>query len=131
LDGHIDVLNYLLDHKVQLLSTHKGYTLIHLASKNGLNHCIKRLLKMGSLDINALDAKGLTPLQHACQSNFFETCQLLLENGAILDQKILNWAFSWCNSEKYQKLLMLKQANEAVEVQESVSSYSPLRPRFN
>ena len=61
--------------------TGAGGTLLHAAASSGMDKWIVSLLDAG-LDVNAQDAGGRTPLDHARENLWDTTADLLLANGA-------------------------------------------------
>jgi len=66
--------------------TQAGSTLLHAAASSGMDEWIIELLDTG-LGINAEDAGGRTPLDHARENLWEETSKLLVAKGAKLGPK--------------------------------------------
>ncbi|KAG8014403.1 Uveal autoantigen with coiled-coil domains and ankyrin repeats, partial [Nibea albiflora] len=70
--GHLDCLNVILGHNVDVTATDAtGKNALHLSSRNGHSLCVQKLLQ-----------DGRTPLVLATQMCHPRICQLLLERGA-------------------------------------------------
>ena len=67
-------------------SKKEGEELLHLASKNGQVYLIKNLLR-AKVDINALNAEGLSSLHWAVINGNIEVTKLLIEKGANIEIK--------------------------------------------
>lgn len=63
-----------------------GHNALYLAVKRGHKDIVEKLIKLGAL-VNLPDNNGLTPLMVASFLGNHEICQILLNNGAKIDQK--------------------------------------------
>ena len=75
------------------ISKRKKEELLHLATKNGQVSLIKNLLKT-KVDINALNAEGLSPLHLAVIEGNIEVTNLLISEGANIEIKDSKWGSS-------------------------------------
>jgi ankyrin repeat protein len=79
--GWIPHFCYLLYQNADLsIRDANGCTVVHWASYKN-NIFLLRLFKRLGLDLNGLDATGLTPIDRAVQGDAFESVEYLLENG--------------------------------------------------
>uniref|UniRef100_UPI0002880B10 ankyrin repeat domain-containing protein n=1 Tax=Oceanobacillus massiliensis TaxID=1465765 RepID=UPI0002880B10 len=58
--------------------------------RNNLD-AIKKLLAEQEIEINVKNRFGQTPLQIGCYFGFYHATKLLLENGAVVDERCLYW----------------------------------------
>jgi tyrosine-protein kinase len=57
-----------------------GQTAVHLASMNGKDDILRKLIEYGA-GVNLRDTAGYTPLHYACQNNYSSTVRLLVQVG--------------------------------------------------
>jgi hypothetical protein len=84
---------------------------LHEAARTGKIDNVRKLLKEG-YPVNAIDTRfGLTPLHYAVRNGRMEVAQLLIENGASLNQPSnqgitpLDWTSEYLDSNQRDKLL--------------------------
>lgn len=81
--GADDIVALLLEKNAELAYKDQNQsTLLHLAVNSKSIATLQRLLKLGKLDINAGDYAKRTALLLACDSQWLEGSQLLLDSGA-------------------------------------------------
>lgn len=104
----------------------QGLTLLHVATILNDKELIDTLIRAGA-DVNALDAKGYSPLQHACLENNIEVAKLLAFNGAevsnlgTVDTKLIidrPFKESNVNQEQAEKNFQVAKSYNAVYMQE-------------
>jgi hypothetical protein len=66
------------------VSVETVYATFHDAAFSGNAHLISRLLRDRSLDVNHIDADGMSALHKAASRQQFECCKILIEHGANL-----------------------------------------------
>lgn len=91
--GELSTMKYLVAHGANLeLTDLQGFGVLHYAVKEGNFPAVHWLIENTSVDINAKDKSGHTPL-HISQTVFYESenmqkiSGLLLEHGAIAESK--------------------------------------------
>eukprot|EP00919_Chromeraceae_sp_WS-2016_P005322 GHVR01012541.1.p1 GENE.GHVR01012541.1~~GHVR01012541.1.p1 ORF type:complete len:1050 (+),score=256.13 GHVR01012541.1:34-3150(+) len=86
--GHIDIVNFLLDNKVDVnLKDKNKQTAIHFASMNGNVEIVQKLIKYGaSINISTL-VEQETPLMRAAALGKTDVVRALLEHKATIDLK--------------------------------------------
>ena len=75
------------------ISRREAEDLLHLACKNGQVSLIKNLLK-AKVNINAMNAKGLSPLHLAAIEGNIAVTNLLISEGANIEMKDSKWGSS-------------------------------------
>ena len=75
------------------ISKRQAEDLLHMACKNGQLSLIKNLLK-SKVDINSMNAEGLSPLHLAVIEGHIELTNLLINKGANIEMKDLKWGSS-------------------------------------
>ncbi|KAJ8957820.1 hypothetical protein NQ318_001816 [Aromia moschata] len=107
---HAEVIEYLCKKGANVNHQNKKYyTALHYAANSGYTHSMTVLIKLGEYfywakhqdikricktirflnagaDLNAKDSYGITPLMRTCKWGFLDTCKILLEAGADLNQ---------------------------------------------
>jgi ankyrin repeat protein len=97
---------------------HWGYSLLHLAAKEGNVDAVRLLLKRG-IDMGLLDPQGDTALHYAASRTFYEIARLLLEAGAVPNIKGLHgmtpirWAVTESDEQELDRLVDLFLAHGA------------------
>lgn len=77
-----------LEHEwVHDASLHTRVNGLHIGARLGLTEYVKRLLESGTIDVNASDATGRTPLWWAADSGHAEVVRALILAGAHADQE--------------------------------------------
>ncbi|KAF8796616.1 Histone-lysine N-methyltransferase EHMT1 like protein [Argiope bruennichi] len=106
------VVRYLVHTGTEIdVKNENGLTAFHIACKNNSKELAKFLYSSGKFDINLQDDGGWTPLVWACEHNYGDLVQWLLENGAdpnVRDNEqntALHWAACSGNSEILEMLL--------------------------
>lgn len=104
----------------------QGLTLLHVATILNDKELTDTLIRAGA-DVNVLDAKGYSPLQHACLENNMEVAKLLAFNGAevsnlstINSRLILDRPFkeSNVNQEQAERNFQAAKSYNSVYLQE-------------
>lgn len=67
------------------LKTHKGDTLLMLASYNNSLQTAKMLIELGAI-VDEKNDRGQTPLAGVCFKGYYEMAKLLVDNGANVDE---------------------------------------------
>ena len=87
--GHADMAQCLIENGALIESktilTNKMTSLIIAASRN--HKSIVNLLIMQGANVNAKDIYGATPLHHAISKSCIDNAELLLNNGAKIDER--------------------------------------------
>jgi receptor-interacting serine/threonine-protein kinase 4 len=86
--GHIDVLNFLLEHggRNAKRELYNGFTPLHLAVQSGVNEVVEMLLQSISIDeLESKDLSYMTPLALARNRNDAHMIQILEKARATLD----------------------------------------------
>eukprot|EP01118_Nematostelium_gracile_P007752 TRINITY_DN2533_c0_g1_i4.p1 TRINITY_DN2533_c0_g1~~TRINITY_DN2533_c0_g1_i4.p1 ORF type:complete len:588 (+),score=125.96 TRINITY_DN2533_c0_g1_i4:122-1885(+) len=81
IEGNEQRVKELLQQGISIETRESGLSALDVAIKNGKAPVVALLLSQGA-DINAVDAKGMSPLLHAITSNQNSVLKLLLEKGA-------------------------------------------------
>lgn len=79
----------LTDESVKCMDPYFNSTLLHVACEEESLEMLKMILIKKTININALDWNGDTPLHIACSMGNLEIARLLLEHGAELEIKNL------------------------------------------
>jgi ankyrin repeat protein len=80
-------------------------TCLYSASLYGHHNCMTTLLNAGNLDVNIKDDDGETPLHMAAMNGSYRCLSLLLDHGAVLNEKshhgytALHYAVGYANNE--------------------------------
>lgn len=81
----VKAVEYLIECGANLtLTDTKGMTCFHVAVRHGHTDLIQVLLKTGQIDINDQDDGGWTPIMWAAEDKQYDATQVLIENGANL-----------------------------------------------
>lgn len=90
---NIPVLNYLLSQKsinLQLTVPSSGFSVLHIAAAtNKSAQVTESLLKYHSINVNAVDKTGRTPLHIAAHSGNRDIVKLLLRKNAVIDAQTM------------------------------------------
>ena len=92
-NGHLEIVQYLAEQKgVKLdLKDKNDQTIIHLAAKNNNPEVIEEILKLDTTPddfmVNENDQLDNTPLHLACAAGYLQTCKVLIDHGAEIDNK--------------------------------------------
>lgn len=82
-NGHIAVLSLLLKHNADVnVRTNHGCTALMLAAGEGHIECVRRLLAVANIDVNAMDRNGWTPLTYAVENDHAVILSLLIDHKA-------------------------------------------------
>lgn len=92
--GQTDILKLLIEYgaDVNLMTTLKQYTALHLAVQNNMNEVIDVLLNSKKCDLNKQDCCGNSSLHYACLMGDVSIISSLLKHGA--DLGIINKQFT-------------------------------------
>ncbi|KAM9860953.1 uveal autoantigen with coiled-coil domains and ankyrin repeats protein [Aulostomus maculatus] len=83
--GHLDCLNLLLGHSVDVTATDAtGKNALHLASRNGHSLCVQKLLQ-NNCPVGNVDLQGRTALHDAVMAGCSSSVKLLCDSGASVN----------------------------------------------
>uniref|UniRef100_A0A8C8FRL5 Uveal autoantigen with coiled-coil domains and ankyrin repeats n=1 Tax=Oncorhynchus tshawytscha TaxID=74940 RepID=A0A8C8FRL5_ONCTS len=83
--GHLDCLNLILGHSVDLTATDAtGKNALHLASRNGQSLCVQKLLQH-NCPVGNVDLQGRTALHDAVMAGCSSSVKLLCDSGASVN----------------------------------------------
>ncbi|KAK2853759.1 hypothetical protein Q5P01_006420 [Channa striata] len=83
--GHLDCLNVLLGHNVDVTATDAtGKNALHLASRNGHSLCVQKLLQH-NCPVGNVDLQGKTALHDAVMAGCSSSVKLLCDSGASVN----------------------------------------------
>lgn len=109
-DRHKNIKKMLSTNKIPLhLHDREKYTPLHVASLRGNTESAKLLVQCGA-EVNALSARGETPLLLACKSGNLDLIKFLLENGAI--ETLKDNRGNFVDFELVQRAMELKKDTE-------------------
>ncbi|GFT34149.1 histone-lysine N-methyltransferase EHMT2 [Nephila pilipes] len=108
----ISVVRYLIHAGAQVdVKNENGLTAFHVACKNNSKEMAEFLFNTGKFDVNLQDDGGWTPLVWACEHNYVDLIQWLLDLGAdpnVRDNEentALHWAACSGNNDILEMLL--------------------------
>ncbi|KAG7221772.1 hypothetical protein INR49_028846 [Caranx melampygus] len=83
--GHLDCLNLILGHNVDVTATDAtGKNALHLASRNGHSLCVQKLLQH-NCPVGNVDLQGRTALHDAVMAGCSSSVKLLCDSGASVN----------------------------------------------
>lgn len=83
--GHLDCLNLILSHNVDVTATDaSGKNALHLSSRNGHSLCVQKLLQHNS-PVGNVDLQGRTALHDAVMAGCSSSVKLLCDRGASVN----------------------------------------------
>ncbi|CAL8093584.1 unnamed protein product [Calicophoron daubneyi] len=86
--GEMKMVEILMKHGGSLsCPNNEGVQPIHLACEANFAKCVKMILLLTDVDLNAPDVRGSTPVHYCCISNSKESLEILLDHGADIYMK--------------------------------------------
>ncbi len=87
MNGHLDVVKYLVERGANLEAVHEDgemITALHLAALNGEIEVLEYLIGKKA-NIETKDGRGLTPLKNAALRDLFDVVKILADHGADIN----------------------------------------------
>uniref|UniRef100_A0A3Q0SF62 Uveal autoantigen with coiled-coil domains and ankyrin repeats n=1 Tax=Amphilophus citrinellus TaxID=61819 RepID=A0A3Q0SF62_AMPCI len=82
--GHLECLNLILGHNVDVTATDAAKSGLHLASRNGHFLCVQKLLQQHNCPVGNVDLQGRTAL-HDAMAGCASSVKLLCDSGAAVN----------------------------------------------
>ena len=121
LRGHGGVARMLVDSGASVLARNRSYrNLLHAASSSSSVDVVRYLLGLGIIDVEEMDADGMSPLSVACQMGHLEVAKVLVEEGGadvdVEGRDECGPLFCACSGGRVNVLRWLVRAGAASEV---------------
>lgn len=132
LNGDKDMIQFLLEHGADVNATDSnGNTLLMLATGIGKDTYIvgpsymEIFINYGA-DVNKGNCDGLTPINYAAKNAKKNSCNLLIQNGAIVTNETLGYALNAEGDLSYTNYSMIREIVLALKDQQAEYQLTPI-----